>query len=664
MSMLFAALTTWLAGCSGTSSDSQPPPDTDADRPAVNVDVEIPRVAYAWDPQAGDASVSAELGGPGFTGEGWETNDIAALGNPDAPQGGELSQYIPDWPATLRLAGKDWNTYYNYHIGELVGMTLLNLDPVTLEFVPALATHWQVLDDGMRYRFRINPEARWSDGEPVVAQDVVATYKLRMDDTLLMPSNKVVFGKFEVPTVVSKYVVEVKVKEKNWRNLLYFSNQIIFPSHVIGDMTGAEFLDAFQFSYPPMSGPYIVKPEDIVTNQSVTVTRNRDWWADDNPAFDGRYNLERIKYVVIKDPNLVYQKTKKGEIDYYAIPKAKWYADELPQTDIVKRGLLIRRKFLTDNPSGVQGIAINMTRKPLDELPIRKALQLLMDRKTMIEKLYYNEYVPHQSYFPGGIYENPDNELYEYDELGAVELLEQAGFTEINSEGYRERDGKELELTLTYRTPTTEAAVTIYQEACKRAGIKIVPQLLTPAAGWKNMLEKQYELTVQPWGALLFPNPETSYKSSLATELNNNNVTGFANEEVDQLLAAYDAAERVDERVRIIREIDAILYREHPYVLWWYNPAQRVVYWNKYGMPEPWGAPRYGRYIGDRHLTDYWWYDADKDAKLQAALKDPTLSMEIPTEVVEFWKLWGKAQEAKAATGAVDAEPAGSDAHE
>ena len=168
--------------------------------------------------------MSAEDGGPGFTGEGWLTRtEVSQVANPEAPQGGEMSKFLLDWPATLRMHGANNNTAFNYEVSELLYMSLLDLDKVTLDFAPSLATHWWISEDKQTYRFRINPAAKWSDGTPVTADDIVATFEMMMDPSLKDPSSILTFGKLETPVAKSKYIVEVKAKEDNWRNFLYFS---------------------------------------------------------------------------------------------------------------------------------------------------------------------------------------------------------------------------------------------------------------------------------------------------------------------------------------------------------------------------------------------------------------------------------------------------------
>ncbi len=141
------------------------------------------------------------------------------------------------------MAGPEYNTTLNYMVRDMVYETLLSMHPTTLEYIPSLATHWQVSPDKMTYRFRINPNARWVDGEPVIAQDVVATWNFMMDEGLQAPTNRITWSKFEKPVAESKYIVRVTSNQVNWRNFLYFSQAMyIFPAHVLKEVDGEAYL--------------------------------------------------------------------------------------------------------------------------------------------------------------------------------------------------------------------------------------------------------------------------------------------------------------------------------------------------------------------------------------------------------------------------------------
>lgn len=609
-------------------------------------DLDIPMVKYEWDRNAGDKSVPAELGGPGFTGEGWTTRlEFPALGDPASRKGGTLRNYLPDWPQTLRQSGENWNQSFNYNVNELCNETLTISHPVTLETCPSLATHWKISADRQTYTFRINPEARFSDGSEVTAQDVVANWKFRMDETLRFPSNIVVYEKFDPPVAKSKYIVEVHCNQDNWRNFLYFGGMPILHSAATS-LKGSDYLDRFQNAYPPNSGGYTVRAEDIKMGQSIAITRRTDWWGEKNPAWVGTGNIDRFEFEVIKDENLAFEKAKKGELDVFVVNKAQWWAEEIPKLDPVKRGHLVMKKIYNDQPIGTMGIAINMKKAPLDDLRIRKALQLLFNRKLYNEKLFFNEYDPITSY-EYGVWANPSNKPYEFDLFGAVELLEEAGWKEVNSELYRIKGGRVLKFEVIYRSPLSERSLTIYQEDCKKAGIKLELKLLTPATFWDTMTQKQYELAFTNWGALVFPNPETSWKSELADQVSNNNVTAFKNAKVDALLGEYDRAYEVKDRIRVLHEIDAILYAEMPYVLGWYLPSIRFLYWNKISMP-PWGTTR----VHDSN-DPFWasfWIDPDKERALAAARKSGA-SLPLEERENRFWPAYGVKERRQAGGG-------------
>ena len=144
----------------------------------------------------------------------------------------------------------------------------------------------------MTFYFRIDPDARWSDGQEVTADDVVASYDIRMDETILFPSTQVTYGKIQRPEAVSKYIVKVKSNTLNWRNMLYFGGMNILPEHYLKDLDGTAYLEEYNFKLLPGTGPYVIKDEDIVNQESYTVTRRDNWWREDHRTQKYMYNFD------------------------------------------------------------------------------------------------------------------------------------------------------------------------------------------------------------------------------------------------------------------------------------------------------------------------------------------------------------------------------------
>jgi microcin C transport system substrate-binding protein len=590
-------------------------------------------------PPGADPSVSAEMGGDGFTGEGWLTNDkINSIGNPDAVKGGSIVLSIPDFPATLRMVGKDANSYWNYLLYYQLGYEgLVGLDPVTTEYIPELATHWWISEDKKQFKFRINPDARWADGKPVIADDVVATWKMQVDPGILSPYSNILFGSYEEPVAESKYIVSVKTKELNWRQFLYFGASMrIMPAHVIGGLSGKDYLEKFQFGYVPGSGPYLVNPDEVKKGQSITIRRRNDYWAEKEPQNVGKYNFDYMRFDVIQDSRLEFEKFKKGDLDLVeltSVTKVQNWQD-LDNNEEFKRGLILKRDVYNKMPSGVRGICFNMRKPPFDDIRIRKAFAHLFDRQKIVDKLYYGLPALEDSYWDNSDYANPDNPKVRYDFNEAVRLLSEAGWSQKNQDGYLVKDGRVFEVELPYGTAELERFLTIYQEDCRKAGIKLNLRQVDGSTAFQIGNERNFDMIVAAWGGLQFPNPESSFGPGTADQPNTTNWPGVKNDRIDQLCAEYNITFEQARRIEIIREIDGILANLHPYALSWYYPSSRLAFYNKFGFPE-------GVLSKFEDPTDaipvYWFNDPEKEAEFDEAKANTAINLPQGEVVVRYW---------------------------
>jgi microcin C transport system substrate-binding protein len=584
-------------------------------------------------PPGADPSVSAEMGGEGFKGEGWLTKeDYNILGSPRAVKGGSMIMSLPDFPNTLRTEGKDANTTFNFMMQYMMYENLLGVDPVTLDYIPSLATHWKISDDKMTFWFRINPKARWADGKPVTSEDVIATWKLLVDPGILEAYANLLYGTYEEPVAESKYIVRVKSKQLNWRQFLYFAaSMYIYPAHYIGNISGKEYLEKYQFSFIPGSGPYLVDQKDVQKGTSIGIRRRSDYWAENEKYNQGLYNFDFVRFEIVSDEGLEFEKFKKGETDLYYITRAQWWEERF-DFDEYKRGLVQKRRIYNENPNGVSGLAFNMRKPPFDNINLRKAISHLYNRELYNDKLFYKAYLPIYSNFPGSIYENPNNPKVKFDIEEARRLLTEAGYTEKNSDGYLVKDGRVVEFEIVFQQGQ-DRYFTIFQEDCKKVGIKINLRQVDGSTRFKLGNERNFQVIPANWSGLRVPNPESSMKSNTADEPNTTNWPGIKNERIDQLCDQYNVTFDQKERVRIIREIDSIAANMHAYAFGWYGPYQRIAYHNKFGYPD-WYLPR----VSDHYsVAILWWNDPEKAAEYDDAVKDKNLTMQGADVDQKFW---------------------------
>ncbi len=609
---------------------------------------------YLWKkytvPPGADPSVPDSLGGAGFESIaeklGFTTyiptaDEMKYFGDPRARTGGEIHIIANQFPATFRPVGQNSNTVYNTEINNFVYETLLSTHPVTREYIPALASHWKISEDKMTFTFRIDPNARFSNGLPVTAEDVRATWRLLMDETILEPALQVVFSKYEEPEVLSKYLVRVRCKTLNFRNFLYFaaSMQILCAAE-IGNLTGDEFLDRFNYNMPSGSGEYIVLEQDVKLGKRYVLTRREDYWAKDYPMARYSGNFDRIVYEIVTDnPIVEYERFKKGQADVFRFNMAttlKWLGDTT--SDAIRLGWIRRARVYTDGPMGTGGIAFNMRKPPFDDIRVRKAFAYLFPREQIIQKLLFGEYEPYDTQYPGQVYANPNNPRVHYDPELANRLLDEAGWSARNQEGIRIKNGQPFRIEMSIQPPVARY-ITPYQQELRKAGIDLQLKYEDWITLIKNIDARNFSIFYFGYSGLLIPNPETSLRSDLADKPDNNNIQGVKSKDIDALIAAYDTTFSFRDQVRIIRAIDSICARMWFNVYAWNPRGIRIAYWDKFGMPE-YVLPRYTQlsYVYAT-IASTWWYDPQKAERLrQAMLRGEDLGGPKGIQEIRFWK--------------------------
>ncbi|MDQ3022465.1 MAG: extracellular solute-binding protein [Bacteroidota bacterium] len=589
-------------------------------------------------PPGADPSISAELGGKGFTGEGWTTNTkINLAGNPKAIKGGQIVMSLPNFPATLRMDGKDYNSYFNYAVKGMIYEGLLNTDPVNESFIPALATHWRISDDKKEFTFRINPDARFADGKPVTSEDVIATWKLLVDPGILDGYTNTLYLTYEQPVAQSKYIFSVKTKELNWRQFLYFAaSMVIYPAHYIGNIRGTEFLDKYQFEMIPGSGPYIISKDDIKKGQSISLRRRSDYWAENQYENKGLNNFDLIRFDVISDQSLEFEKFKKGEIDIINLggtSRIPTWAERM-NIDDVDRGIILKRQVYNENPQGVRGVCFNMRKPPFDDIKIRKAFALLFNRELFKEKLFFNSVELMDSYYANSIYENQDNPKVRYNLDEAQKLLAEAGWVQKNSSGYLVKDGRVFELELPFGYQGIEKFLTVFQEDLKKVGIKLNLKQIDLTTNFQLGSERNFQIIYIAWGGLRTPNPESSFKSNTADEQNTTNWSGVKDKRIDEICDEYNITFDKNQRVKQIREIDGRLASIQPYALSWFMPYERISFQNKFGYPKGMLTR-----TGDAYsMLQIWYSDPEKLAEYEEAQKDKNKKIAQGEIDNKFWQ--------------------------
>lgn len=570
--------------------------------------------------------------------------EVNPAASPNAVKGGAFKIYSHQFPKSLNYYLEQFST--TAQIFTMMFEPLTENHPFTLENVPHIAREWKISKDKKKFTFYIDPNAQWSDGKPITAEDVLFTYKTVMDPNNNTAVFRIGLSRFETPKVIDDHTIEFNAKTIHWDNFNTIATGIyILPKH---HFEGKDF-NKENLEFPIISGPY--KLAEVKSGRYVRMERRGDYWKRGYTFNNGRYNFDEIFFKVYNEEPIALQAMMKGDMDIFPVYKAATWVTEAKGEKFDKNWIIKQRVF-NQKPVGFQGWAMNTRREIFKDKRVRKAIAHLVDRKQMIEKLAYNEYEPTNSYYPDFYLngeENP-NEPINFDLEKARELLKEAGWT-VNAQGILEKNGKEFAVTILDRDKGTEKYFTVFMEAAKQVGIKASIES-TDLAAWSERIDKyDFDLTWAAWGGGIFKDPEPMWYSKHADEKGQHNISGIKIKEVDELIEKQKSEFNAAKRNEIVKKIDTLVYKEHPYVLLWHLANTRVMYWNKFGMPE---LPM-GRYAGEGFATDYWWFDAEKNAALEKAITEnaalPAVQAEIKLPKFEEPKLEdiseGKTEEKK-----------------
>jgi len=537
---------------------------------------------------------------------------------PGARKAGTLRLATPEWPATIRTDGPNSRLSFLSTIHNFVYETLLGYDSNLKDYVPALATHWQVLPDKATFRFRLDPEARWADGRPVTADDVAATldhYRNpdRKDPAVSRRWTEII----ERVTILDRLTVEVKCREPRWRTFLSLAaGLLIYPAAYIR-MDGDTYINDWNWKLPPGSGPYELRPDGIRKGRSISLKRRKGWWAREKPWHRGMYNFDTIKWIIVRDPELEYTKFLAGELDVYRITRAQRWVEELDGVEKIRNGWIQRRRIFNLDPEGYGGFCMNMRRPPFDDRNVRLGFAHLFNREKLMSSFFFYQYEYMDSYFPGMEFARPNPERIRYDPKRARELLAESGWVAKDDEGYLiDAKGQRFPtINFEYSGSSYQRIYDVIRnDLWDEAGIELKMKLVNDTALSKKMWEYKFDLFHISWTGSHFPSPEFSWKSDYADVPRTNNLPGFKNEEVDRIIEAYKFEFDGDRRMQMLRRLDEILFDAHPYALSWYGPYFRILYWDKFGHP-PEYASRFTAHI--RNVMAFWWFDPEMKARLE-----------------------------------------------
>ena len=470
--------------------------------------------------------------------------------NPGAPVDGDwLVMHLPGEPGSLNpLTTSEVPASM---VLASIFESLLESDNETQAVKARVAESWEASPDHLTYTFKLFKNACFSDGTPLTAQDVKFTFDKLMEPATAAPHLRNYFQDIASCEAVDDYTVRYTCKKPYFKHLRMIGSLEILPKHIYSQ---GEFNQHPNNRSPIGSGPYVF--ESWNTGTDIVLARNEKYWS-------AKPHILKRVFKFITNANAACQVLERQEMDYmsFHISPELWVTRaSTPEFQAKFNEYKYYSAFYTY-------IVWNNRKPQFQDKMVRRALTMLLDRKLILETIYYGLGKQTVSDF---FVESPEYdktiEPWPFDPAQAKQLLDAAGWKDTDGDGVRDKDGVPFRFEIIIRSGSSEdeQVATVFQEELKRAGIAMTIRTLE----WATLLERvdtrDFDAVRLGWAAPpVEEDPYQIWHSSQADK--GSNYIGFKNEEADHIMEAARLEFDPDKRAEMYHRFDAILHEEQPY---------------------------------------------------------------------------------------------------
>lgn len=580
-----------------------------------------------------------------------DSSNLPEIGSPKAKKGGTAYAAIQDFPRTLRTIGPDSNGSFRGYLLDDVAVQIAHRHPNMNEigpngnyYYPGLAKEWAIDNETQTVYVRLDPKARWSDGEPVTADDFLFKFFFMHSKYIKAPWYNNFYNRFF--SGITKYddltfAVKVSVNKPNFTT--YVFEDIPMPEHFYGEL-GDDYTERYQWKFAPTTAAYVIEEGDIRKGDSITFTRQKEWWAKDKRNFRYRYNYDKQRIQVVRDNAKAFEMFKKGELDGFGLSLAEYWYDKLPDDDpLVENGYIKKAVFYNQRPRPPYGMWMNRSKPLLDNRDIRLGIQYSSNWQLVIDKYFRGDYQRLNHTAVGyGPFSHPKIRAREFSVDKALEHFAKAGFNKRGPDGILVNDeGVRLSISLTTSYTTLKDALTIIKEEAVKAGLDLRLQILDGTAGFKLAQEKQHEIHFLAWGygAEMYPrywetfHSRNAYNADGSIKTQTNNLNSMNIPELDTLIDEYRTSTNSSKMIEMAHEMEEIVHDDAAFVPAFVIPFYRVGYWRWRHYPDDFDVMQ----SSSSSEFGFAWMDVEeKKATLKAKRSGETFEKSI--EVYDQYK--------------------------
>ena len=550
--------------------------------------------------------------------------------NQNAPKGGQI--------VLSASGGFDSLNIFNGKGDPAPGMALI-YDSLMSGSMDEPASEYGLIAEKVRHpedfswvEYDLRASARWSDGVPITAEDVIFSLNILKEKG--SPIYRYYYANIVKAEKISDHRVRFTFDKAGNRELPLITGQLtILPKHY---WENRDFTVS-TLDIPVGSGPY--KVGSMTANRNITFVRNPDYWGKDLNVNKGSYNFDKIRYEVYRDTTVEFEAFKSGEFDFRIENSAKNWVQNY-NFPAVKDGLVKKTTFVNLHPKPMQGLLFNLRRDLFKDPVLREALGYMLDFKWLNENIFFGVYNRSQSFFEESELEAPKlptsaerHILKPYEKFlspsvltqefkthhtddsrtalrHALKLLQNAGYKYKGGVLYTPK-GEKVAFKILNSDPFLERVLIPIAENMRKIGADVTIHTIDPAQYVRRLQKFDYDMIMTVYPQSSSPgNEQREYWSSEAAERSGSrNYAGIKDKVVDGLIERLIFAKDRQDLVNSTHALDRVLQWKRFLIPLWYSPVTFVAYRNKFGLPN------IGKTYGAGGQINLWWSAEHKKEK-------------------------------------------------
>ena len=478
--------------------------------------------------------------------------------------------------------------------------------------------------------FNLDPNARFHDGSPITAEDVLFSWQLLKTK-----------GKPHTRTYYSRVIQAEKLGERRIRFVFGAKGNWEMPL-IVGLMPvlSKDYYSRVPFDKttlePPLSsGPYRI--QEVRPGRSITYRRDPNYWGQRLPVNVGRHNFDIIRYDYYRDADVALEAFKAGEYDVrFERDPSRWATGY--RHPAVRDGFIRMEEIVHQRPAGMQALVFNSRRPQFKDSRVRRALTLAFDFEWLNRAIYHGAYQrtrsyfenseleagshistaervllePHRATLPSEVFTNAyqppasDGSGTIRENLrNALNLFASAGWEIKDGRLIETTTGRPMEFEILLLKPRHERMLLPYVRQLQRLGIKARLRTVDSAQYENRTASFDFDVIVHHWGQSLSPGNEQEiyWGSKAAVTEGSRNYAGIRNSVVDELITRITEARDRADLLAATRALDRVLLWGNYVIPLFHLAVDRVAYWDRFQRPER--TPVYGTTV------DLWWYESE-----------------------------------------------------